>query len=410
MSAQPLSDVQSIRADFPIFSREIRGRPNVYLDTASTAQKPKCVIEAMAEFLSTEYANVHRGVYYLSERSTERYEAVRAKAAQFINAPSTHEIIFTSGTTDSINLVAATYGREALRSGGNVVITALEHHSNIVPWQMACKEAGSELRVVPITPDGEVRMDDFADAINDTTRIAAITHCSNVLGTILPAKELVEIAHGKGVPILLDGAQAAAHMSIDVQDLGCDFYAFSSHKLYGPNGVGVLYGRRELLESMPPYRGGGDMIRSVTFEKTTYNDIPYKFEAGTPNIAGVVGFGAALDYVSSLGMDAIGAREGELLAYAQERMAKVPGLHILGPASGKAAVISFTLKGIHPHDIGTILDSEGVAIRAGHHCAQPLMELLNVPATARASFGIYSNEEDVDRLCAALLKVSEMFA
>jgi len=402
-------DVERVRQDFPILGQKVYGKPLVYLDSAATSQKPQGVIDAMSRFLLKENANVHRGVHYLAERATEAYEGARAKAQGFLNAEHAHEIIFVRGTTEAINLVAQTYGKKHVGEGDEVLITAMEHHSNIVPWQMLCEQMGARLRVAPINDDGELLLDEFERLIGPKTRLVAITHVSNVLGTINPIGSIVKMAHARGARVLVDGAQAVPHLKIDVQALGCDFYVLSGHKMYGPTGIGVLYGRSELLETMPPYQGGGDMILSVSFEKTVYNKPPYKFEAGTPNMAGAVGLGAAIDFLSSLEHEGLTAHEEDVLAYGTRLLSAVPGLRLIGTAHAKASVLSFVLDGVHPHDIGTILDREGVAIRAGHHCAQPLMSRLGVPATARASLGCYSTRQDIDALVAGLGTVREIF-
>ena len=403
-------DVAAVRRDFPILDQTVHGHPLVYLDNAASSQKPHAAIDAEREAYETYYANIHRGVHSLSMRATDAYEGARAKVQRFLNAASTREIIFTRGTTESINLVAATYGRRNVLPGDEVLVTALEHHSNIVPWQMLCEEKGASLRVAPIDDRGQVVLDELTALIGPRTRLVAVAHVSNALGTILPVKRIVEAAHAQGVPVLIDGAQAAPHAPVDVRALDCDFYALSAHKVYGPSGVGVLYGRRTLLEAMPPYQGGGDMILSVSFEKTTYNELPYKFEAGTPNIAGVIGLGAALDYVGGVGLPRIAAHEADLLGYATKRLQDIPGLRIVGTAEEKAAVISFVLEGIHPHDVGTILDYEGIAVRTGHHCAQPVMARFGLAATARASFAAYNTREEVDALVRGLHKVRGVFA
>ncbi|HEY1251274.1 MAG TPA: cysteine desulfurase [Thermoanaerobaculia bacterium] len=407
--APPAYDVAAIRRDFPILSREIYGKPLVYLDNAASAQKPQAVIDAERDVYERCYANIHRGVHWLSVHATDAYDASREKARAFLNAAAAHEIVFVRGTTEAVNLVAQTYGRTRVGAGDNVVITGLEHHSNIVPWQMLCEEKGALLSVAPLDDAGEVDLDALERLITPRTRLVSIAHLSNALGTILPVRRIGEIAHARGVPVLVDGAQAAPRLPVDVQALGCDFYAFSSHKIYGPSGVGVLYGKTELLEAMPPYQGGGDMIRSVTFEKTTYNALPYKFEAGTPNIAGGIAFGAALDYVKGIGLEAIEAHEADLLRYATDAMREIRGLTVIGTAREKAGVLSFVLDRVHPHDIGTVLDREGIAIRTGHHCAQPVMDRFKLPATARASFGLYNTREEVDVLIRAIHKVLEMF-
>jgi cysteine desulfurase/selenocysteine lyase len=405
----PGYDVERVRRMFPILAQQIYGKPLIYLDSAATSQKPLAVIEAMSRFFLQENANVHRGVHYLSVRATEEYEKARVKVQGFLNAEHVEEIVFVRGTTEAINLVAQTYGKAQLRAGDEVLISAMEHHSNIVPWQMLCEQTGARLRVAPIDDAGELLLDELERLIGPRTRLVAVTHVSNVLGTINPIRRIVELAHARGVRVLVDGAQAAPHLKVDVRALGCDFYALSGHKMYGPTGIGVLYGRRELLESMPPYQGGGDMILSVTFEKTIYNKPPYKFEAGTPNMAGAIGLGAAVDFLGELGPEAIAAHEQTVQAYALKALATVPGLRLIGTAAQKVGVLSFVLDGIHPHDIGTILDREGIAIRTGHHCAQPLMNRFGLAATARASLGCYSTEQDIDALVAGLAKVQEVF-
>ena len=402
-------DVERVRRAFPILAQRIYGKPLVYLDSAATSQKPQAVIEAMSRFFLEENANVHRGVHYLSVRATEAYEQARAKVQGFLNAEQVEEIVFVRGTTEAVNLVAQTYGKVHVHAGDEVLISAMEHHSNIVPWQMLCEQTGARLRVVPINDAGELRLDELERLIGPKTRLVAVTHVSNVLGTVNPIGRIVELAHARGARVLVDGAQAAPHLKIDVRALGCDFYALSGHKMYGPTGIGVLYGRRELLEAMPPYQGGGDMILSVSFEKTLYNKPPYRFEAGTPNMAGAIGLGAAIDFLGELGAQAIAVHEQAVLAYAQQALAAVPGLRLIGTAQDKVGVLSFVLDGIHPHDIGTILDREGIAIRTGHHCAQPLMQRFGLAATARASLGCYSSEQDIDALLAGLAKVQELF-
>jgi cysteine desulfurase/selenocysteine lyase len=403
-------DVQRVRRDFPILTERIHGKPLVYLDNAATTQKPRSVIDAMVRSYAEDNANIHRGVHLLSERATRAYEDAREKVQKFLNAPNAREIIFVRGTTEAINLVAQTFGRANVGKGDQVLITEMEHHSNIVPWQMLCEEKGAELKVLPITDEGELRMDLLDGLLTDRTRIVSVVHVSNSLGTINPIKAIVEKAHKLGIPVLVDGAQAVAHMPVDVQALGCDFYALSGHKLFGPTGIGVLWGRLPLLEAMPPYQGGGDMISAVTFKKTTYNVVPNKFEAGTPNIAGSVGLGAAIDYLKTLDSAAIHAYEDELLAYGTRALTSVPGIRMIGTASHKASILAFVMDDVHPHDIGTILDQEGVAIRTGHHCTQPLMERLCVPATARASLALYNTKEEIDALIGALGKVREIFA
>ncbi len=409
-SADAAFDVERVRADFPILATEVHGKPLVYLDNAATSQKPRAVIDAIMRYYQGTNANVHRGVHHLSEVATEDYEGARRTVQQFINAPHIHEIIFVRGTTEGINLVAQTFGRTRIGAGDEVLITGLEHHSNIVPWQILCQEKGAKLRVAPINDDGELLLDEFAKLLGPKTKLAAVTHVSNALGTINPLKRMIELAHSHGVPVLVDGAQAVPHMKVDVQALDCDFYTFSGHKVYGPTGIGVLYGKTALLESMPPYQGGGDMISSVTFDKTTYNKLPYKFEAGTPDIAGVIGLGAALKYVNSLGIENIGAHEHDLLEYATQKLLAIPGVRIIGTAKEKAAVISFVIEGAHPHDIGTILDQEGIAIRTGHHCSQPIMDRFGIPATARASFAMYNTRAEIDALVRGIAKVREVFA
>ncbi len=402
-------DVARLRAEFPILSRTVHGKPLVYLDNANTTQKPRAVIDSDRRYYEELNANIHRGTHWLSEKATEAYEGGRAKVARFLGAASPKEIVFTRGTTEAINLVASSFSQATFRAGDEVLITGLEHHSNIVPWQLACERTGARLVVVPITDDGEVAVEDFETRLSPRTKIAAVSHVSNALGTVNPVKQFIALAHARNVPVLVDGAQAAPHLPIDVQDLGCDFYAVSAHKMYGPTGIGALYGRTEWLERLPPYQGGGDMIASVTFEKTTYNELPWKFEAGTANIAGGIGFGVAVDWLSGVGLPAVAAHEHDLLLHATAKLAALPGLTIVGRAKEKAAVVSFVLENVHPHDIGTILDREGIAIRTGQHCAQPVMDRFGIPATARASFGLYNTREEVDALAAGLSKVSEMF-
>ena len=401
-------DVEAVHAEFPILERCVRGKPLVYLDNAATSQKPRFVLDAITRYYEEENANIHRGVHYLSERATAHYEAVRGAVQRFINAAKPSEIIFVRGTTEGINLVAQSYGRKSISAGDEILITAMEHHSNIVPWQMLGEERGARLRVAPINDRGELRLDEFEKLIGPRSKIVAITHVSNALGSVNPVKRMIEMAHAHNIPVLVDGAQAIPHMAIDVQALDCDFYAFSGHKIYGPTGIGVLYGKSAWLEAMPPYQGGGDMISSVTFEKTTYNKLPYKFEAGTPDIAGVIGLGAAIEYMQDVGMEAIAAHERELLEYATEKVAAIPGVRIIGTAQEKAGVLSFVIEGIHPHDVGTILDQEGVAIRTGHHCSQPVMDRFDIPATARASFAIYNTRADVDALVKGIQRVREV--
>jgi cysteine desulfurase/selenocysteine lyase len=407
---RPSFDVDAVRADFPILGESAHGRPLAYLDNASTTQKPRAVIDRLVAFYEHENANVHRGVHELSARATDAYEAARRTAARFLNAGDPREIVFVRGTTEAINLVARSYGRTTVGAADEVLITAMEHHSNIVPWQMLCEETGAALRVAPITDAGELRLDDLERLISPRTRMVAVVHVSNALGTVNPVREIVRMAHARGVPVLVDGAQAVAHTRVDVRALGCDFYAFSGHKVFGPTGIGVLYATGARLEAMPPYQGGGDMIRSVTFERTLYNDVPYKFEAGTPDVAGAVGLAAAIEYVEALGLDRIEAYERDLLRYGAEQLAGIDGLRLTGTAAHRAGVLGFTLDGVHPHDIGTVLDGEGIAIRAGHHCCQPLMARLGVPATARASIACYSTREEIDRLALAIERAREMFA
>jgi cysteine desulfurase/selenocysteine lyase len=403
-------DVGRIRKDFPILDQTtVGGRRLVFLDSAASSQKPRAVLDAMNEFYARSYANIHRGVYALSMRATAAFEEAREKVRALLNAPAAREVVFVRGTTEGINLVAATFGRSRVGEGDEVLITHMEHHSNIVPWQMLCQEKGAVLRVAPIDDRGGLMVDEFEKLLTPRTRLAALPHVSNALGTINPVRELVDLAHARGVPVLVDGAQAVPHQRVDVQELGCDFYVFSGHKVFGPSGVGALWGRAEHLEAMPPYQGGGDMILSVTFEETTYAPIPHKFEAGTPDIAGVVGLGAALDYVTGLDLDAVAAHERQLLRYGTRRLQEVPGLRLVGTAPHKASVLSFVLDGIHPHDVGTILDQQGICVRTGHHCAQPVMERFGVPATVRASLALYNDRDDVDRLVEGLGAVREVF-
>jgi cysteine desulfurase / selenocysteine lyase len=402
-------DVARIREDFPILGRQIHGKPLVYLDNAATTQKPNAVIDRITHYYTHENSNVHRGVHHLSEVATAAYEGARGTVKRFINAGSEKEIVFVRGTTEGINLVASSFGRTNVNAGDEILISAIEHHSNIVPWQMLCQERGATLRIIPVNDAGELLMDQVRAMLNERTRLLAVGHASNALGTINPIREIIELAHANGTTVLIDGAQGVPHLEVDVQDLDCDFYTFSSHKVYGPTGIGVLYGKEALLEAMPPYQGGGDMILTVSFEKTTYNALPYKFEAGTPDIAGVVGLAAALDYVSALGLPSIAAHEHDLLLYATEQLEEIEGLRIIGTARHKASVVSFVLEGVHPHDIGTILDQEGIAVRTGHHCAQPVMTRFKVPATGRASFGLYNTRDEVDALVLGLEKVIEVF-
>jgi cysteine desulfurase/selenocysteine lyase len=407
--ARTAFDVQKVRRDFPILSERVHGKPLVYLDSANTSQKPQAVLDAMDEYYRHANANIHRATHLLSERATALYEGARAKAATFINAPDPKSIVLTKGTTDGINLVAQSYGRTVLRPGDEVVLSWLEHHSNIVPWQLVCEQTGAQLRVVPINDAGEVDIDQYRSMLSPRTRIVAIGHVSNALGTINPVAEIITQAHARGAVVLIDGAQAIPHFSVDVQALDCDFYVFSSHKMFGPTGVGVLYGRPSLLEAMPPYQGGGDMIASVTFEKTCYNVVPYKFEAGTPNIGGVAGFGAAVDYLMGIDRAAALAHEDDVLAYATARVREIPGTRIVGEARHKTGVLSFLLEGVHPHDAGTILDNEGVAVRTGQHCAQPVMDRFGIAATIRASLAIYNTREEIDVLVRALERVRGVF-
>jgi cysteine desulfurase / selenocysteine lyase len=402
-------DVDRIRQDFPILHTTVHGKPLVYLDNAATTQKPQAVLDTIRHYYEAENANVHRGVHFLSETATQEYEAARAKVARFVHATAPEEVVFVRGATEAINLVANSFVRPRLKPGDEVLVTEMEHHSNIVPWQLACEATGAHLKVVPINDAGELRFDEFLHLLGPRTRFVAVGHVSNALGTVNPVKRIADAARGMGVPVLVDGAQAVPHNPVDVQALGCDFYVFSGHKMYGPTGIGCLWARREHLEAMPPWQGGGDMIRSVTFEKTTYNDVPFKFEAGTPNIEGAIGLGAAVDYLNGIGMEAIAAHEADLLAYATKKLAAVKGLRILGTAKDKAAVISFTIDGVHPHDVGSLLDRDGIAVRTGHHCAQPVMDRFGVPATSRASFGLYNTRAEVDALVAGLEKIVQMF-
>jgi cysteine desulfurase / selenocysteine lyase len=401
-------DLKKIRAEFPILRERVHGHKLVYLDNAATAQKPDAVIDAISRYYRHDNANIHRGVHRLSERATEAYETARETAQVFLNAEQAREIVFVRGATEAINLVAQTFGRTHIGAGDEVLITAMEHHSNIVPWQMLCEEKGAKLVVAPINERGELKLDEFEKLLGPRTKIAAVTQVSNALGTINPVKEIIRQAHAIGVPVLVDGAQAVPHMPVDVRALDCDFYAFSGHKVYGPTGIGVLYAKAALLEEMPPYQGGGDMISSVTFEKTLYNKIPHKFEAGTPDIAGVIGLGAALEYVSALDMESVAAHEHALLDYATGKIGSIEGVRLIGTAAEKAGVLSFVMDNVHPHDIGTILDREGIAVRTGHHCAQPVMELFGIAATVRASFGVYNTKEEIDALAASIEKVKEI--
>jgi cysteine desulfurase/selenocysteine lyase len=402
--------VERLRKDFPILRQRVRGKPLVYLDNAATSQKPQVVIDTVNRYYSAENANVHRGIHFLSEKATQAYEDARDTVRRFLNAADTREIIFVRGTTEAINLVAQSYGRTFLTASDEIVISAMEHHSNIVPWQILCEQVGARLRVIPFNYNGELLLEEYEKLLNERTKFVAVVHVSNALGTINPIKQIIAMAHRHNIPVLVDGAQAVPHMRVDVQELECDFYAFSGHKLFGPTGIGVLYGKADLLERMPPYQGGGDMISVVTFEKTHYNTLPYKFEAGTPNIAGGIGLGAAIDYVTEVGLEAVAAYEHELLVYATEALSTIKGLRIIGTAKEKASVLSFVLDDVHPHDIGTILDQEGVAIRAGHHCAMPVMQRFGVPATARASLAFYNTKEEVDALIRAIHKAIKVFS
>jgi cysteine desulfurase/selenocysteine lyase len=402
-------EVEKIRKDFPILRRSMRGMPLVFLDSAASAQKPRAVLDAISNLYSNHYANIHRGLYELSETATRLHEEAREKIRALLHAEHSREIVFTRNATEAINLVAQSFARHRVGAGDEILITCMEHHANIVPWQMICEEKGARLRVAPISDAGELLLGELEALIGPRTRLLALTHVSNVLGTINPVRRIIEMARGRGVPVLVDGAQAVPHLAVDVQELDCDFYVFSGHKLYGPTGIGALYGRADLLDAMPPYQGGGEMISSVSFDKTTYNEIPYKFEAGTPDIAGAIGLAAAIDYVEAIGLDRIEAHEQALLAYGTELLSEIPEVRLVGTAREKTGVLSFVVEGIHPHDVGTILDQEGIAIRAGHHCAQPLMDRLGLPATARASLGVYNRESDLDRLADGVRKAIEVF-
>lgn len=402
-------DVNAVREDFPALHQEVRGKKLAYLDNAATTQKPRRVIEAIKRYYERDNANVHRGVHTLSMRATDDYEAAREKIRHFLGADAVEEIIFTRGATESINLVAQSYARANLKEGDEILITHMEHHSNIVPWQILCEQTGAKLRVVPINDKGELLFDEFKKLLNERTKLVGVVHISNALGTINPVKEMTRLAHEAGAVVLIDGAQATPHLAVDVKDIGCDFYVFSGHKVFGPTGIGVLYGRKELLDAMPPYQGGGDMIRSVSFEKTTYNALPYKFEAGTPHVAGAIGLGAALDYVDKIGLDRIATHEDRLIQHATEVFSQLEGVRLIGTAAKKASVLSFLIDGVHPHDAGSLLDQKGIAIRAGHHCAQPVMQRFNVPATTRASFAMYNTMEEIDALGAAVKEVHELF-
>ncbi|NQW22624.1 MAG: cysteine desulfurase [SAR202 cluster bacterium] len=403
-------DVNKVRGDFPLLKQQVNGNPLIYLDNGATSQKPQSVIDAIVRYYTTTNSNVHRGVHTLSQLATEDYEGARAKIRKFINAGEDREIIFTRNTTEGINLVAHSYARHNVGPGDDIIVSNMEHHSNIVPWQMLCEEKGANLRVVPIDDTGELLMDEYEKMLGPRTKLVSITHVSNALGTILPAAKIVQMAHAHGAAVLLDGAQAVPHMPVDMKELDCDFYAFSGHKLFGPTGIGILYGKAEFLEAMPPFMGGGDMIKSVTFEKTIYNDLPYKFEAGTPDIAGAIALGAAVDYVSNLGFDQITAHEEELLRYGTEALSSIAGVKLIGTAAHKAGILSFVMDKAHPHDIGTILDEQGIAIRTGHHCAQPVMQRFQIPATARASLAFYNTKEDIDALVKGIDRVLEVFS
>ncbi len=402
-------DVGRVRADFPILATTVHGHPLVYLDSAASSQRPWPVLRAVEQYETRSHANVHRGVHSLSQAATSAFEGARERARRFVNASSVREVIFVRGTTEAINLVAQSYGRPRFRPGDEILITALEHHANIVPWQMLCEQTGATLKVAPINRRGELEFDEYLELLSPRTRLVGVAHVSNALGTVLPVKRVIEAAHAHGAVVLVDGAQGVPHLRVDVRDLGADFYTFSGHKLYGPTGIGVLYGREALLEAMPPWQGGGDMILTVSFEKTTYNELPYRLEAGTPNISGAVGLAAAMDYVEGLGIEAIAAHEDQLLKRATEQLTRIPGIQIIGTAAHKASVLSFTMKGVHPHDLGTILDSQGIAVRTGHHCAMPVMTFFGLPATARASFGCYNTEGDIEALARGLDKVREVF-
>ena len=409
VTGQAAFDVAKIREDFPILKQRVHGKPLVYLDNAATSQKPTAVLDSLARYYTEENSNVHRGIHSLSQQATQHYEDARGKVRSFINASEDQEIIFVRGTTEGINLVAQSYGRQHVGEGDEIIISTMEHHSNIVPWQILCQERGAHLRVIPINDDGELLMDEYEKLLSPRTKLVSIVHLSNSLGTINPVERIVEMAHSYGAPVLLDGAQSVSHTAIDVRKIGCDFFAFSGHKIYGPTGIGILYGKGELLESMPPYQGGGDMIKSVSFEKTTYNSLPYKFEAGTPNIAGVIGLGTAIDYVTTLGLEPISTYEHQLLEYGTQCLTGISSLRLIGTAKEKASILAFCLEGVHPHDIGTILDTEGIAIRTGHHCTQPLMDRFGVTATARASLAFYNTKEEIDALVKGIDKVIEVF-
>jgi cysteine desulfurase/selenocysteine lyase len=404
----PSYDVERIRQDFPILSEQVYGKPLVYFDSAASAQKPRAVIDAISNVYETQYANVHRGVHYMSQKATDEMEASRESVRTFINAADIREIIFVRGATEGINLVAHCWGRQNLSAGDEIIVSVMEHHSNIVPWQMIAEQTGAVLKVIPIRDDGALNMDAYADLMSNKTKIVAITHISNALGTITPITEIIRIAHERGVPVLVDGCQAAPHVALDMQALDADFYVFSGHKIYGPSGIGVLYGKAALLEAMPPYQGGGEMIDVVTFEKTTYADLPFKFEAGTPHISGAIGMGAAIEYINGIGLENIAAHENDLLAYGTEKLSEINSLNLVGTAPEKAAILSFVLETVHPHDVGTILDREGIAVRTGHHCAQPVMDRFDIAATIRASIGMYNTREEIDVLVAGLGRVQEI--
>jgi len=403
-------DAAMLSKDFPALNQLVHGKPLVYLDNAATSQKPQSVIDAITRFYQEDCSNIHRGVHLLSERATNAYEEARLAVQQFIHAASHAEVIFVRGATEAINLVAQSYGRTQVQPGDAVLVSAMEHHSNIVPWQMLCEEKGAKVRVIPMNDRGELMLEEYEKLLTPETKLVAVAHVSNALGTVNPVRRIIRMAHERGIPVLVDGAQAVPHLQVDVQDLDCDFYVFSGHKMYGPTGIGVLYGKQRLLEAMPPYQGGGDMISSVTFEKTTYNSLPHKFEAGTPDISGVIGLGAAIEYLTRVGLDNVAVHEHDLLVYATEQITRLPGVRVIGTAKEKAAVLSFVLDGIHPHDVGTILDQEGIAVRTGHHCAQPVMQFFGIPATTRASFALYNTETEVDTLMRGIKTVQEMFA
>jgi cysteine desulfurase/selenocysteine lyase len=403
-------DVEKLREDFPVLKQKVHGMPLIYMDSAATAQKPSVVVDAIRHFHEVDCANIHRGVHELSQRSTAAYEETRSKAKRFLNSRTKNELIFVRGTTEGINLVSSAWGRKNVKAGDEIIISAMEHHSNIVPWQMLCEEKDATLRVIPMNDRGELILEEYEKLLGPRTRMVAVAHVSNALGTINPVRQIIEMAHRAGALALIDGAQAAPHMKVDVQALDADFYTLSGHKVFGPTGIGILYGKTKLLNAMPPYQGGGDMIRTVTFEKTTYADLPYKFEAGTPNIAGGIGMGASMDYMTQIGIDRIAAYEHDLLLYGTEALSQIPGLRLIGTAKEKAAVLSFVIEGIHPHDIGTVLDRQGIAVRTGHHCAQPVMDWFHVPATTRASLAFYNTTAEIDALAAGLRKVKEIFS